>query len=282
MPLPIAHPAAVLPLRRFCPRHLSFSALIVGSIAPDLGYAVDDLNSFTNSMMFVFGRVAADFESVKANWEWDDVTHDFLGSILLCLPVGLLVLGLFNALRSSLIETLPNPHREALRPLCGRKHTVLATAMSLFTGIWLHVIWDSFTNSGRWLSHHLPVLHLNVFSIGTLDFGVFRLIWLVSSFGGTAALIVAYLRFLRRAKTNVQAPSQNDRKRLILWALALLLPTLIAGVVTFFQEGFGLSLAGVYHYLHRFVANYLICFVGGMAFISLCIKQRLFSLQDGT
>lgn len=221
MPLPIAHPAAVLPLRRFCPRYLSFSALIVGSIAPDLGYAVTDLNSYTNSMTFVFGNLAANFGSVKNNWEWDDLTHDFLRSILFCVPVGLLVLGLFNALRSSLIETLPNPHRDALGPLCGRKHTVLATAISLFIGIWLHVAWDSLTNKGRWMSHHLSALHLRLFSIGTTHLEIFHLMWLISTIGGSAALIVAYLRFLRRAKTNGQAPSQNNRKRLILWAMAL-------------------------------------------------------------
>lgn len=62
----------------------------------------------------------------------------------------------------------------------------------------------------------------------------------------------------------------------------VVLPTLIAGLITFFQEGFGLSLAGVYHFLHRFVANYLICFVTGIAFISFCTKRRLLPLQDGT
>jgi hypothetical protein len=33
----IAHPAAVLPLRRLCPRFLSCPALIVDSVAPDIG-----------------------------------------------------------------------------------------------------------------------------------------------------------------------------------------------------------------------------------------------------
>src|SRR5437762_2617545 len=44
MPFPLAHPAAVLPLRRYCPRFLSFPALVIGSIAPDFGYCFGDLN----------------------------------------------------------------------------------------------------------------------------------------------------------------------------------------------------------------------------------------------
>ncbi|MFT3868850.1 MAG: DUF4184 family protein [Nibricoccus sp.] len=280
MPLPIAHPAAVLPLRRFCPKHLSFSALIAGSVAPDFGYAAADLNSYVDTVKFIFGDLAANFESIKADWEWDDLTHDFLGSIFFCIPVGLLVLGLFNALRGSLIETLPNPHRDALRPLCGRKHTVLATALSLFIGIWLHIGWDSLTNKGRWLSHHLPSLHFHLFNIGTTNVEIFRVMWMISSIGGTVALAVAYLGFLNRAKTNPQTPYQDDRKRFVLWGMAVFLPTLVAGVITLFQEGFGLSLAGIYHFLHRFVANYLICFVAGVAFLSFVAKRRLLAVQD--
>ena len=38
MPFPLAHPAAVLPLGRHYPRYLSFPALIIGSLSPDVGY----------------------------------------------------------------------------------------------------------------------------------------------------------------------------------------------------------------------------------------------------
>jgi len=45
MPFPVAHPAAVLPLRRYCPRYLSFPALVVGSLSPDLGYLFGHLHA---------------------------------------------------------------------------------------------------------------------------------------------------------------------------------------------------------------------------------------------
>jgi hypothetical protein len=38
MPFTLAHAAAVLPFRPYCPRVLSFPALVVGSVAPDAGY----------------------------------------------------------------------------------------------------------------------------------------------------------------------------------------------------------------------------------------------------
>jgi Domain of unknown function (DUF4184) len=40
MPWTLAHPAAVLPLRPLCPHRLSFGALVVGSVSPDIGYYV--------------------------------------------------------------------------------------------------------------------------------------------------------------------------------------------------------------------------------------------------
>ena len=40
MPWTFAHPAAILPLRSLCPRWLSFPALILGAMAPDISYYV--------------------------------------------------------------------------------------------------------------------------------------------------------------------------------------------------------------------------------------------------
>lgn len=67
MPFPVAHPAAVSPLRRYCPRYLCFPALVAGSLAPDVGY--------------VFGHRHVDWFS-----------HRFwAGSFGFCLPAGLLL-----------------------------------------------------------------------------------------------------------------------------------------------------------------------------------------------
>jgi hypothetical protein len=55
MPYPLAHPAAVLPLRRLCPRRLSFPALVVGSLCPDVGYPLGVSrfsHSFSQELLF--------------------------------------------------------------------------------------------------------------------------------------------------------------------------------------------------------------------------------------
>jgi hypothetical protein len=38
MPFPLAHPVAVLPFRRYCPRFFSLPALVAGSLVPDYGH----------------------------------------------------------------------------------------------------------------------------------------------------------------------------------------------------------------------------------------------------
>src|SRR5262245_34797375 len=139
MPIPLAHPAAVLPLRRFCPRHLSFPALAIGSIAPDAAYAIDDVNKFSRTIVFFFGARTAGLQSVREAWDWDDFSHTWLGSLFFCVPVGLLMLSVFHQLRASVARTLPNPHRASLLPLCASRPSPLpVTAASLLVGAWLH------------------------------------------------------------------------------------------------------------------------------------------------
>ena len=125
MPFPLAHPAAVLPFRRWCPKHLDFLALVIGSLIPDLASSVDDLEYFS---------------------------HTLLGSFVLCLPIGLLTVWIFRQIRDPLIATLPNPHRElALSFLPWRSAPLFQIALSLLLGGWLHDLWDLFTHDHSWL-----------------------------------------------------------------------------------------------------------------------------------
>jgi WD40 repeat protein len=74
MPWTFAHPAAVLPLRKFCADRLSFAGLVVGSVSPDIGSAsidrtlqVWDLDS---------GRELRTFEGHKRGVSWIALTVD--------------------------------------------------------------------------------------------------------------------------------------------------------------------------------------------------------------
>src|SRR4051812_43207339 len=90
MPLTCSHPAAVLPFKRFT--RLNFVALVIGSMAPDTGYFLGERP---------FARLS----------------HRPEGTVLLCIPVGLILLGLFYLLRRELCYILPSPHRNHFTPL---------------------------------------------------------------------------------------------------------------------------------------------------------------------
>lgn len=168
MPFTLAHPAAVLPLRRFCPRIFSFPALVVGSMSPDAGYCFGSLHL-------------------------EDLSHTWIGSVKFSLPVGLVMLGFFYGLRQPIVENLPERHRKIFEPFC--LHPVgspLAVVISLMVGIWIHLLLDSFTHKQGWLVENLPMLQTPIFSVGTHDFRIFNLLWYLCSFAGVAWLYFAW------------------------------------------------------------------------------------------
>src|SRR5690349_24053985 len=114
MPFPLAHPAAVLPLRRYCPRFLSFPALVAGSLSPDVGYFFTGVDSFS---------------------------HSFLGSFGFSLPVGMLGLLFFYGLSAVLARHWPVFHRRVILPFSeDPPGSVVAIVISLFIGSWTHLL----------------------------------------------------------------------------------------------------------------------------------------------
>src|SRR5260370_20512196 len=113
MPWTFAHPAAVLPLRLWCPQRLSFGALVVGSISPDIGYYVG----------------------------WFDLAtaaHTPLGLLTICLPSGLALTALVRVLHRPMAGLLPCRHRQAilsLPPMPLPKSPI--TALTIVTSILL-------------------------------------------------------------------------------------------------------------------------------------------------
>jgi Domain of unknown function (DUF4184) len=168
MPFTLAHPAAVLPLRRFCPRFFNFPALVVGSISPDAGYCFGSLHL-------------------------EDLSHRLIGSVEFCLPVGLVILGFFYGLRRPVVENLPERQRKMYEPFF--LHPVgspLIVVVSLLVGIWIHLLLDSFTHKQGWLVENLPVLQTPLFSIGTHVVRIFNVLWYLCSFAGIAWLFFAW------------------------------------------------------------------------------------------
>ena len=175
MPFPLAHPAAVLPLRRQCPRRFNFPALVLGSLSPDIGYCFGHLH-------------VARF------------SHHFLaGGFGFCLPVGLLLVLLFYRLRGPVVQRLPARYRRIFEPLCLRPAgSFWVIVISLLVGAWTHILWDSLTHADGWLVEHLPILQTSV-GPGNGAFLVCDLLYSISTFAGVAWLAWVYLNWLECA-----------------------------------------------------------------------------------
>lgn len=195
VPFTLSHPAAVLPLRRCCPRWLDFPALVIGSMTPDFAYYLPGC-------------------------EPPLPTHSFPGSIVLCLPAGLLLLAALHWLKRPLCFVLPQPHRGALAPLAAAKRswnvrTFSAAGLSVLLGAWTHIAWDCFTHIHGWGVEHLALLRLPLWSSGARPFAVFDGLQWLSGAGGGLLLLWLYRRWLRRQPPVEDAG--NDRWRL--WLL---------------------------------------------------------------
>jgi hypothetical protein len=136
MPFTLSHAAAALPFRR---TRLIMSAVVVGCFAPDFEYFIPLAHhgSFGHTLAGVF--------------EFD-------------LPLSLAVLWLFHRFaKEPLAASLPEGARERLdRTPNAIPNSFARLAMIVFSiliGIATHILWDSFTHAGYWISDHLHFLH---------------------------------------------------------------------------------------------------------------------------
>ncbi|HEX4644227.1 MAG TPA: DUF4184 family protein, partial [Verrucomicrobiae bacterium] len=168
MPFTLAHPAAVLPLRRYCPRFLNFPALIVGSLVPDLGYG-------------------------PYRWNLADFSHSFAGSFGFSLPVGLAVLWLSNRLCRPMVERLPERHRRPFLLLCRQpRGPAWMMIVSILIGAWTHSLWDLFTHPHGWVFEHVSMLQAPVVSVGVRTLRVCHVVGSVCTFAGIVFLSAAF------------------------------------------------------------------------------------------
>lgn len=220
MPISTAHPFAGVILKRALRDRVYFPALIIGSIVPDLAACID-------------------------NWEY--FSHTLLGSLVFCLPVGLLTLWLFHMLRIPLVQALPNPHRNALTPLCASgPPTNLNMVSSLLLGAWAHIIWDLFTHDHSWLLMEHPILKTPVMGIS-----LHKLIWAISSVAGSAGILVLYARFVSTKHRSEWTLTRTDLSAYVFWCavaivpLAAAIPSSLLDPAT--RSGFSLRILAMYY-----------------------------------
>lgn len=167
-----------MPLRRLGPTPFNLAALTIGALTPDFGYYVGLFRLATQA-------------------------HASLGSVLVCIPTGLLLLACFYFVRRPVWNLLPQPHRGLLEPLVSKpapvrfRELVLAT-ISILIGAWTHVVWDSFTHRSGWVVVKYPVLQEPIITLGGIQLAPYYLLQHLSTLVGVVVLAAAYYAWVRR------------------------------------------------------------------------------------
>jgi hypothetical protein len=174
----MAHPAYILPLQRCCPRWLDLPALVIGSLAPDLGYG--------------FGHLHLEAFSHRP----------LAGALGFCLPLGLILWLLFRLLRRPIVGLLPSRHQIALQPLCqSRLSAPLGVVASLLIGAWTHIGVDFLAHGSLALAKTLPLIRDSAFAAGShrpLDDALCA----IFTFLGVLYVAMTFLNWLERVVRN--------------------------------------------------------------------------------
>lgn len=221
-----------------------FSALVVGSLAPDFRYF---LNLAPRSH---FG-------------------HSFKGIFIVCLPVGLAVLWVFQQImKLPLISLAPQSHQQRLAALAkpfpwgGVRRFGLIIA-SLLLGAISHLAWDAFTHDRGLVVRNVPDMRVPL-----EEFGTHRPLYNVLQHGSTllgmAILIFWYWRWFKRT------PPQPV-------PLYLQISTGIKQWIVGSSLALSTSLAAVYAYFYSYHLSSLGLFIGAfvVTFISLIYISTL-------
>ncbi|GHA83111.1 DUF4184 family protein [Cognatilysobacter bugurensis] len=131
MPLTPSHAAAALLLERTWPR-MPLAALVIGSMSPDFEY-----------LLRLIPR--------------GEFGHTPMGLLLFCLPVGLVVWGVYRAwIRPMVHDLLPPGLSAGTAPRCDASWS--AGALAVLLGAVSHVTWDAFTHADGFFVGLLPPL----------------------------------------------------------------------------------------------------------------------------
>ncbi|MDF1544169.1 MAG: DUF4184 family protein [bacterium] len=200
MPFTTSHPAIVMPLKKFWPRHFSLGGLMAGAMSPDLPY-------------FLTGTT-----------EFRYLSHTWTGLFLLCIPLGILFVWGFHAyFKRPVINMLPEIVRVPLSGLAASEFRLtgvrdsLVLVLSVLLGALSHFAWDSFTHPGGFMVARVDFLMQPISILGRTE-PFCRLFQHVSSlFGGIALLLMIFRGGLLPKPVTESKPVAIGRKFLF-WA----------------------------------------------------------------
>jgi Domain of unknown function (DUF4184) len=205
MPFTLAHPAAAVPLARLLGGWGMMSALIIGSMTPDIAFLLPIGVSRSQS-------------------------HSLPGLFWCSLPVGLCCYLVFHVvMKRPMIHLLPplaftRLARYAISDWALRWRSVLPVMASLLIGSFTHVLWDSFTHKGSWAVRNFAWLRIHLFTGGGFWIYLYTALQWISSFVGLGLLAWWTMRWLRATPVPTQSiagPIQRERRWLTMLLIAI-------------------------------------------------------------
>jgi hypothetical protein len=180
MPFTFAHPAAVLPLRRF--KSLRLAALMVGSVTPDLPYYVPAR----------YSRGMVD-------------SHTAMGALWLDVPLGLVTLLICFLLRRPLTALMSPRSRslclQSMERFKQQPRQWLWAPLAVYIGTWTHIVWDAFTHDSGWVVRRVAALSAPI-TLGAYTGTLCHVLQYVSSVAGLLVLAIWYLRLRTPASSD--------------------------------------------------------------------------------
>ncbi len=253
MPWTFAHPLAILPLRRLAPQRFNLMALVIGSIAPDLGY-------------YVFA------------YDLATLAHQWLGLLVVCLPLGWAVFMYLRLMQTHFIYLLPQIQRQALQmhlPPSRRLSVaqMIWISLSLLLGAMTHIVWDAFTHASGFAVAYFDILREPV-EIAGFHTHVFHLLQHLSTLIGVGGLVYYYWQWLRKLPHIViLEPGESDQWRYVLIASTALTALLLALPMAFVASGARSVSAAKEAFLFRFVLCATSCFALLLTIAALLIAR---------
>jgi hypothetical protein len=189
MPFTVSHAAAVLPIPRFLGNRVSLSALIIGSMSPDLPY-----------FLRVFSGV---------------FSHTLLGIIVLCLPLGLVCYAIFHGFCKRPATALLPDFLSARLATQVFEHrlwpdkSISSVVFSIILGALTHIGWDAFTHHDTPLTVNVPFFQYAVFTLAGHPLYVYKLLQYLSSIVGLL-VIAGWIQHWIHANP----PTQNGNGKL--------------------------------------------------------------------
>jgi hypothetical protein len=219
MPFTISHAAAAILMNR---RGLVTSALVIGTMVPDLAYFVH-LEGFNR-----------------------ELGHSIRGLFTFCLPVGLIIFLVFQKfVKRPLFALLPPSHQQRLLPyLQGFPlkswQFIIRSLVSLGVGTLSHLAWDSFTHNRGFIVQNVAALRQVILEIAGTRIYAFSILQHGSTLLGLGALVLWYFQWYRKTPvcpypvpSSLQLPDSTRFSILGLMAGGVCLLCALAGFYSF-------------------------------------------------